>query len=96
MTTKFETYNYFDASGTEVVALEILEDKFKGSIFSFGKVEFPDPNEPILNFEYTLHQGYISDDNKEDFKNCLGDILVQILEESLKDKTTVFKGGIDE
>jgi len=94
MTTKFDTYNYFDATGTEVIALEILEGKFKGSLFSFGKVEFPNPEEPILNFEYTLHQGYCSDDNKEEFKNCIGDILVGILEESLKDKTTVFKGGV--
>lgn len=94
MTTKFETYNYFDSTGTEVIALEILEGEFKGTIFSFGKVEFPDPEEPVLSFEYTLHQGYVSEDNKQTFKTCLGDILVNILEESLKDKTTVFKGGI--
>lgn len=96
MNKKFETYNYFDKSGTEVIALELLEGPFSGTIFSFGKVEFPDPDEPILSFEYTIHEGHIHDDDKEVFRNCLGDILVEILEESIKDKTTVFKGGIDE
>lgn len=94
MMDTFETYNYFDANGDNVIALELTSGKFQEIIFSFGKVEFPDPDEPILNFEYTLHEGTVSDDDKEDFKNCLGDILVSILEESMNDKTTVFKGGI--
>lgn len=96
MNKKFETYNYFDKSGTEVIALELLEGPFSGTIFSFGKVEFPDPDEPILSFEYTIHEGHINDDDKEVFRNCLGDILVEILEESIKTNTTVFTGGIDE
>lgn len=96
MTKEFSVYNYFDSTGTQVVALELMEGPYVGTIFSFGKVEFPNPDEPILNFEYTLHHGYIPEDTKENFKICLGDILVSILEESLKDKTTIFKGGIDE
>ena len=101
MTMKFEKYNYFDSTGTEVVAIELMEGPFVGTIFSFGKVEFPNPDEPILNFEYTVHEGILldKDDANHDlteFRNNIGDILVSILEESIKDKTTIFKGGIDE
>lgn len=100
MITKFELYDYFDSTGTKVKALELLEGPFIGTIFSFGKVEFPNPDEPILNFEYTVHEGILLDKDDsnhtvEEFRTCLGDILVHIIEESLTNKTTVYKGGID-
>ena len=94
----YEVIEYFvesedDAFGEQILAIEISDGEYAGTVFSYGEVDFPDPDEPVLSFEYTVHKSEL-DTTTEKFKNILGDILVEMIEESLKDHTTVFKGGI--
>ena len=88
----FETIDYIDTEGNKVIAIELTSGECSGLIYSYGAVSFPDQDEPILQFEYTLHEGVVSDNEK--FKNIIGDILVEIIEESVKNKDTIFAGGI--
>ena len=94
----YEVIEYFveskdDAFGEQILAIEITDGEYVGTIFSYGEVDFPDPEKPILSFEYTIHKSEL-DTTTEKFKNRLGDILVEMIEDSLNDHTTVFKGGI--
>jgi hypothetical protein len=88
---EYEVIDYFDADGEQVIAISINGGEFEGAIFSYGKVEFPNPDEPTLSFDYTVHEG---DTSSPAFKQVMGDILVEILEDSLRNKETVFSGGI--
>ena len=88
MTARFDTYNYFDSTGNEVIAIELMEGPLVGTIFSFGKVEVPNPDVSILNFEYTVHHGILLDKDDTDnglieFRKYLGEILISIIEESI-------------
>ena len=92
----YEVIEYFvengkDEFGDQILAIELTNGEFTGTIYSYGKVE--DPDEPNMSFEYTIHNSEV-DTSNEKFKNTIGDILVEILEESLKKNETVFTGGI--
>ena len=94
----YEVIEYFveskdDAFGEQILAIEITDGEYVGTVFSYGEVDFPDPEEPILSFEYTIHKSEL-DTTTEKFKNRLGDILVEMIEDSLKKNETVFSGGI--
>ena len=89
----YDVIDYYNANGESVIALEIQTGQFAGTIFSFGEVCFPDPNEPILQFKHTIHESMGNVDSDE-FKNFIGDILVEIIEHSLESKDIVFKGGV--
>jgi hypothetical protein len=94
----YEVIEYFvengeDAFGDQILAVEIIGGEFDNTVFSYGKVEFPDPDEPNLSFTYTVHHSDVDTSNVR-FKNAIGDILVEMIEESLKKNETVFAGGI--
>jgi hypothetical protein len=74
--------------------IKILSGEFSGCVYTFGKVEFPDENEPILSFDYNLIEGKV--DDKKKFENTIGDILVQLLQKAIEQKELIFKGGTDE
>tara|TARA_R110000868_G_scaffold149056_1_gene371286 strand:- start:314 stop:598 length:285 start_codon:yes stop_codon:yes gene_type:complete len=93
----YEVIEYYKEDGEQIIAIEISEGKFKDTVYSYGAVEFPDKNEPIMSFDYTLHtpaESTFSAETLEEFKKMIGDILIDILEESLKEQTTVFSGGV--
>ena len=89
----YEVIEYYVEDGEQVLAVEITGGEFKDTVFSYGKVEFPDPNKPNLSFTYTVHQSDV-DTTNERFKNTIGDILVEMIEDSLKKNETVFAGGV--
>lgn len=94
----YEVIEYFvengeDAFGDQILAVEITGGEFKGTVFSYGKVEFPDQDKPNLSFTYTVHHSDI-DTTNEKFKNTIGDILVEMIEYSLEKNETIFAGGI--
>jgi hypothetical protein len=89
----YEVIEYYVEDGEQVLAVEISGGEFDGTIFSYGKVEFPEPDEPNLSFNYTVHHSDVDTAN-ERFKNRIGDILVEMIEDSLKKNETVFSGGI--
>lgn len=89
----YEVIEYYVEDGEQILAVEITSGEFNGTVFSYGKVEFPEPDEPKLSFEYTVHHTDI-DTSNDRFKNRIGDILVEMIEESLKKQETIFAGGI--
>jgi hypothetical protein len=80
-----------------IQAIKLTDEPYSGIIFSYGKVEFPDSEEPILSFEYNLHHvpdGMIYDE--EEFKQYIGDFLIELIMWGLKQNSIVYKGGVDE
>lgn len=86
----YEVIDYYNKDGDQVIAIEITSGKYINTVFSFGEVEFPDENEPMLSFNYDLHEGTIDDE----LQIVMGDILVELIEKSIEDRDTIFHGGI--
>lgn len=64
--------------------IEILVEKYKGVVYSYGQVKFEgDDEQPILNFNYWLLEGSV-DQNDAEFKTLLGDIIISMIQESIE------------
>jgi hypothetical protein len=84
---------YSDTSAKEdKVVIEIMEGDFKGVKYTLGEVSFPDEDEPVLSFHYDIIEGIV--DDLPAFEKFVGDQLVIMIEQTLRDKTIVFKGGV--
>jgi hypothetical protein len=83
-----------DATEEGFYKVKIQSGEFTGIIFNFGKVEFPDENEPILKFEYNLLEGAVEDSRKQIFEKTMGDMLVDLLRKAMEQKEISFKGGV--
>lgn len=80
----------------DLVAIQIEEGKYKGVVYSYGRVQFNGEVEPPkMNFEYMpvkIPNGVLIE---EDFIDIIGDILVDVLEEQLEAGEVVYAGGSD-
>jgi hypothetical protein len=77
--------------------VQIDEGEFAGCQVVFGQISFgetPDGNVPLLKFDYEVVNDYnVKDDQVPALEQCVGDLIVQLLEESLERNETIYKGG---
>jgi len=75
-------YNIVNNDGSEHAAIEIAEGKFSGIAVQYGIIKVEELNENlVLNFNYDIVKGDVSDADKDQFNQIVGDILVKLLEE---------------
>ena len=95
MTDDYEIVGYLPNGAQK---LKFTSDEFKGIIFTIGKVSF---NETDNGNSTTLHYQYDVLEHSEPFEKDLldkavGDLVMHLLEEGVKDNSLVYTGGVDE
>jgi len=95
--TKSRRYVFAQKEGAEHSCIKLTEGKFKDVIYHYGRVAFapesekqPDGKLP-MKFDYTIDsnpRNLLLLDNSE-FIDYIGDILLELLEEKLKDGTAI-------
>ena len=90
-------YTFAQKEGEEHSCIKIAEGKYKDVIYHYGRVAFapesekkPDGKLP-MKFDYTIDKNPKDLDLLENqkFINYIGDILIELLEEKLKDGTAI-------
>jgi len=90
-------YTFAQKEGTDYSCIKITEGKYKDVIYHYGRVAFapesekkPDGTLP-MKFDYTIDKNPNDLDLLENqkFINYIGDILIELLEEKLKDGTAI-------
>ena len=88
-------YTFAKREGDDFSCIKLTEGKYKDVVYHYGKVGFAkeenkDGTLP-MKFDYTIKQNPNNLDLNEnvDFLNYIGDILIEILEQQLKDGTAV-------
>jgi hypothetical protein len=84
-----KSFQYVEKADSEVYSINIKEGRFKGVIYSYGKVDLKENKENDqleLNFQFVIHESnnrYDKDtlNDSRKFKNYISDILKYILEE---------------
>ena len=71
------------------VHIKFLEGTYKDTIFKYGKVKFKEENEQVyLLFAYDVLQSPVKTPAKlekdDDFKNYIGDLLVEIMSSNME------------
>lgn len=75
--------------------IRILDGEYAGVCVLIGGISFPDPDEPVMSYQYDIIEGSVS--NTSEFEKHLGDALVDMILERLKNqKPILYKGGADE
>lgn len=94
-TAKNKPYVFVQREQDDFSCIKLTDGKFKDIIFHYGKVGFakdPNPDGTLpMKFDYTIKQNPNNLDLNEnqDFLNYIGDLLIEILEQQLKDGTAV-------
>ena len=87
-----EDYVFVEKPGEDFTALKLISGPYASIVYKYGKVGFrpeeektPDGALPMV-FDYTIIENDInSDTDSQEFINHIGDILVILLDEELKD-----------
>ena len=83
-----------DFFGNQLIKLTSKE--YSGIIYTYGQVRLVEEDDGLrVQFNYDIHENPIGvlDEN---FKNHIGQILIDILDEQLNKNQVVYTGGIDE
>ena len=87
-----DKFAYVTTKEQDQTLIGIKEGKFAGVIYKYGKVSFgednPDGTKP-LQFQYEIvdNNGIQREQFGEEFFKLIGDILVEVMEEQIKDES---------
>ena len=91
------SYNYVEHKKTNEPAFKITEGKFEGAVWNYKKVKMPlygddgnmfdleEVEHLVLTFEYeVLYNPTDEDLTTDEFRNVIGDILLEVIDASLE------------
>ena len=72
-----------------IIHIKLLDGKYKDTVFKYGKVKFKEENEQMyLLFAYDVLESVVDKPRKlekdTDFKNYLGDLLVELMSNNIE------------
>ena len=94
-TDKTNRYVFAQKGNADYSSIKLTEGKFKDVIYHYGKVSFaPEENADgklPMKFDYTVDKNPNDIDllDNQEFIDYIGDILLELLEEKLKDGTAI-------
>ena len=83
--------------GTDMHPIQLDEGQFAGCQVVYGAVAFDETpiGVPILKFDYEIVNDYtVKESQVSEFRQVIGDILVQLISDSLDKEETIYKGGV--
>ena len=95
--TKNRKYAFVQREGDDFTCIKLLQGKYKGIIYKYGKVGFAKEEKPDgtlpMKFDYDIifnpHEETSID--KQDFIDYIGDILIELLEKQIENGTAVLE-----
>ena len=93
--TKNKLYTFVQREDDDFSCIKILDGQYEGIIYKYNHVKFSQTEnadgELPLKFTYDIMANPNKEDIKStDFRNYIGDILVEVMEEQLKDGKIIF------
>ena len=93
--TKNSKYAFVQREGDDFTCIKLLQGKYKGIIYKYNNVKLSQTEnadgELPLKFTYDIMANPNNEDIKStDFRNYIGDILVEVMEEQLKNGKIIF------
>lgn len=92
---QYETETY----GTNQYSIEYTNGKYTGVKIVLGAVKLEESQEQdncTLKYDYDIIEGIVKDSDKKEFDNYIGDTLMQMLSDGVKNNDLVYSGGVDE
>ncbi len=84
-----------DYEGNQLIRL--TSNQYSGIIYTYGRVRLLEEDDQLrVQFEYDIHENPVGFVDASIFRNHIGDILIDLLEENLLKNNLVYTGGTDE
>lgn len=84
-----------DYNGNQLIKLTSSE--YSGIIYTYGRVRLLEEDDQLrVQFEYEIQENPVGVLDPTIFRNHIGDILIDLLEENLLKNNIVYTGGTDE
>ena len=78
----------FTEVGDDMTGIRITEGDYKGLHWTFGTVQFLDPEEGKeemeFKFDYVIHDNPNNLEENQDMTNFMGDVLIEVLDQELE------------
>jgi hypothetical protein len=93
--TKNRKYAFVQREGDDFTCIKLLEGKYKGIIYKYGKVGFakeekPDGSLPMkFDYDIIFNPHEESSIDKQEFIDYIGDILIEQLEKQVNNGTAI-------
>ena len=87
-----EDFVYLEKPHEDFTALKLISGPFASIVYKYGNVGFAPESEAIdgalpMRFDYTVIENNIeADTDSQEFVNHIGDVLIVLLEEQMKEK----------
>ena len=87
-----EDYVFVEKSGEDFTGLKLISGPFASIVYKYGNVGFRPESEAVdgalpMVFDYTVIENKIeADTDSQEFINHIGDVLVVLLEEQMKER----------
>ena len=87
-----DDYVFVEKEGEDFTALKLISGPFASIVYHYGNVGFAPESEAIngalpMKFDYTVMENRIeADTDSQEFINHIGDILVVLLDEKMKER----------
>lgn len=83
-----------DSNGNQLIKLTSSE--YSGIIYTYGRVRLLEEDDHLrVQFEYDIQENPVEEVDPSKFRNHIGDILIDLLEENLLKNNVVYTGGTD-
>ena len=90
-------YELLDEDNNGNQLIELTSSEYSGIIYTYGRVRLLEEDDVLrVQFEYDIHENPVGEINLTKFRNHIGDILIDLLDENLLKNNLVFTGGTDE
>ena len=94
--TNNKKYAYVQRDDDDFTCIKLLEGKYKGIIYKYGKVGFAKEEKPDgtlpMKFDYDIiFNPHEKDIDKQEFIDYIGDILIEQLERQINNGTAVLE-----
>ena len=84
-----------DYNGNQLIKLTC--NPYSGIIYTYGRVRLVEEDELLrVQFEYDIQENPVGVLERDKFRDYIGEILVELLEENLLKNNVVYTGGTDE
>jgi hypothetical protein len=89
---QYETEPY----GTNQYSVTLTEGKFAGVKYVLGKTELIEGKDNLtLKYHYDIIESKVEDSDVKEFETLIGDVLMQMLSDGVKNNDLVYSGGVD-
>ncbi len=84
-----------DYNGNQLIKL--TSNEYSGIIYTYGRVRLLEEEDQLrVQFEFDIHENPVGFVDRDKFRNHIGDILIDLLEQNLLNNNVVYTGGTNE